>query len=515
MRCGVTSDWLRVLARDPRQSRRVLIAVLEAALEQKIGIEKSWIIRSCKGADTLQKVYSNIQSELQGGKVSGFVESMYTNLEAYFGQILPELEANPFAEQLVLRPGVNMMDLEHLSEPLQSLVISSCLTQFHDSWVNTVVVIPEAWAFLPQARGNPVKWSAQHVIRQGAANGVYLWLDSQDVTGVDKTILKSVGNWFLGRQREVNEVKRVLVQLPVPSGDRPKADEVMTLGVGHFYVAAGDFCKMVYVQPTWLDHNNAFRVATGVTGYNAVLDREPAPIGRAELTNLDTAARITDLKLAKAGTDQLQDDLAEMERDRDEWQRLAESKQQLLEQALGKLREVEAELEPLLVLRIALQNLNEVRPHFELTENVLSSIVAAVATRLGQTATVVMVAPQEALRHKYQQEAVTRLGYKVDILDPAQRRALEWLVMAGRSITRTALAAHLGIPTAGGSYTKFGIGLTVMQKAGWVISDSHGYKDNVSELVTAALAPYTTDKSQIEETVNHLVGLLSDTKGDE
>jgi hypothetical protein len=34
VRCGVTRDWLRVLSRDPRHSRRVLIAVLEAALER-------------------------------------------------------------------------------------------------------------------------------------------------------------------------------------------------------------------------------------------------------------------------------------------------------------------------------------------------------------------------------------------------------------------------------------------------------------------------------------------------
>ena len=34
LRCGVTCDWLRVLARDPRHSRRILIATLEAALER-------------------------------------------------------------------------------------------------------------------------------------------------------------------------------------------------------------------------------------------------------------------------------------------------------------------------------------------------------------------------------------------------------------------------------------------------------------------------------------------------
>ena len=34
VRCDVTSDWLRIISRDPKHSRRVLIAVLEAALER-------------------------------------------------------------------------------------------------------------------------------------------------------------------------------------------------------------------------------------------------------------------------------------------------------------------------------------------------------------------------------------------------------------------------------------------------------------------------------------------------
>ena len=33
-RYGVTSDWFRIISRDPKHSRRVLIAVLEAALER-------------------------------------------------------------------------------------------------------------------------------------------------------------------------------------------------------------------------------------------------------------------------------------------------------------------------------------------------------------------------------------------------------------------------------------------------------------------------------------------------
>ena len=40
IRLGVTSSWVRQLARDPRHSRRVLVAVLEVAAE-RIRVEEA------------------------------------------------------------------------------------------------------------------------------------------------------------------------------------------------------------------------------------------------------------------------------------------------------------------------------------------------------------------------------------------------------------------------------------------------------------------------------------------
>jgi hypothetical protein len=48
----------------------------------------------------------------------------------------------------------------------------------------------------------------------GGGLGNYLWLDSQDIAGVDKKILKQVPVWILGVQREANEIKRTLDRSP-------------------------------------------------------------------------------------------------------------------------------------------------------------------------------------------------------------------------------------------------------------------------------------------------------------
>ncbi len=40
VRLGVTSSWVRQLAKDPRHSRRVLVAILEAAVE-RLGFEET------------------------------------------------------------------------------------------------------------------------------------------------------------------------------------------------------------------------------------------------------------------------------------------------------------------------------------------------------------------------------------------------------------------------------------------------------------------------------------------
>lgn len=240
-------------------------SLLEATLKERLKFERSWIIEVCKGTSSLIEVKTNIDRKLAEDRLTSLSRSVYTTLSAYFDLILPQLQYANFTKTLTLRDGVNIMDLEQFKEEIQSLVIRSVLDTILMEYKDIIVVMPEAWKFLPQGRGNPCKNTADGFIRQGATNGNYLWIDSQDMANIDKSALKQVSTWILGLQQERNEVLHTLDQIPLSKRMKPKPEEVMTLKVGHFFVCTPIFTTSVYVQPAWIEDNVAKHVATGKT----------------------------------------------------------------------------------------------------------------------------------------------------------------------------------------------------------------------------------------------------------
>lgn len=248
-------------------------SLIEATMKERMRFERNWIIRASKGTKSLKEVFENCQ-QLERQARGGLEKGIYTNLIAYLELILPQMEKTEFSKELRLKDGVNIMDLEKLSDEVQSLVIRSVIEYVLKNETNTIVIIPEAWKFLPQDRGSPVKYAAEAFIRQGATNKNFLWIDSQDIAGVDKTILKQVANWVLGLQTEKNEVQHTLDQIPLPKAMKPDADEIMTLKIGHFIVCNPDFTKKVYVVPSWLDDETAKQIALNQLPVEAVIGKK-------------------------------------------------------------------------------------------------------------------------------------------------------------------------------------------------------------------------------------------------
>jgi hypothetical protein len=155
------------------------------------------------------------------------------------------------------------MNLERFSEEAQSLIIQSVADEVLKTMRDTILVVPEAWKFIPQKYNNPCKRVIESYIRQGATNNNFIWIDSQDMAGVDKLPLKQISTWILGYQSERNEVQHTLDQIPLPSKAKPKEDEIMTLMIGQFFVSSYYGVKKVYVQPAWLEDNKAVLVAQG------------------------------------------------------------------------------------------------------------------------------------------------------------------------------------------------------------------------------------------------------------
>lgn len=258
-------------------------SLLEATLREKLRFERPWIMRATKDAKTLREVMANIsmlKAESSGGSLP---ENIYTALEEYLKIVVPQIEKFQFSKTLELKNGINVMDLTEMSVELQSLVIRSTMEHVISELRDIIVIIPEAWEHLPQGRNTPVKLYAETFIRKGAAIGNFLFIDSQDIAGVDKTPLRQCNNWILGRQREAHEVERVREIL---GRNRFSAEEIRALPLGHFYAVLGDELKKVYVLPAGVPYRLGRRVAMGEVPVGKIKDylesplEEPKPRGR-------------------------------------------------------------------------------------------------------------------------------------------------------------------------------------------------------------------------------------------
>lgn len=238
-------------------------SILEATMREKLKFERNWIIKASAGARTLSEVHANVKRLLPNAR--GINEGVYTTLDAYLEIVVPRVRRVMWANDVSLASGVNVMNLgdRNMFPPeLQALVMSSVLEWIYENAQNTIALIPEAWEFIPQGRNSPVKLAATQLVRKGSGLGNYTWLDSQDIGGVEKEILRSCPVWLLGVQREANEIARTLSN--IPSGiAKPKASDLAILERGQFYACWGKFVYKVYVQPKWMDGVEAVAIATG------------------------------------------------------------------------------------------------------------------------------------------------------------------------------------------------------------------------------------------------------------
>lgn len=245
-----------------RADWQFVASVLEATMREKLKFERAWIMRASKGAKSLKEVQHNVAVAMKDPKTRGMSADVYLTLHSYLEIVVPQIDKLEYEDQLDLGPGLNVIDLTAYTMELQALVIRSVLEKVYEDFSKTICILPEAWEFIPQNRGSPVKMAAETLIRKGAALRNFVWLDSQDIAAVHKDIIRSIGLWILGVQREANEIKRLLEHIPAGTG-KPKAGEIATLELGQFYVCHGRAVTKTYVRPSWMPADTARRIAMG------------------------------------------------------------------------------------------------------------------------------------------------------------------------------------------------------------------------------------------------------------
>lgn len=254
----------------PRSDWQYVEGLLNVALKEKVQYQPfmRWAILQVtkKHPETLRQVL--LRSE-ECEKEFPRRKEVFEQLSAYLRIIVPELEQHTFSTELPLTDGINVMNLSDMQLEVQQIVIASTIEYALAELDHVVVIVPEAWESLPQGKMTPIKWVAQQFVRKGASLGNYLWLDSQDIGGIDKTPLRQCDNWLMGRMKEAHEVERILKQL---LGMKISAEEIQTLPLGHFYSAIGNEVKKVYVLPVGVPEEIGRQVAQGIRTPESVRD---------------------------------------------------------------------------------------------------------------------------------------------------------------------------------------------------------------------------------------------------
>ena len=451
-------------------------SLLEASRAEKLKFERAWIIRASRGARTLAEVQQNVRRAMETAK--GLSADVYLTLDAYLEVVVPQLARVRWASTLELRDGVNAVDLTGLALETQHLVIKSTLEWVLKHATNTVVVVPEAWQFIPQGRGTPVKLAAEAFVRQAATLGNFLWLDSQDIGGVDKVVLRSCPVWVLGVQREINEIKRTLENIPAGIA-KPKAADIATLELGQFYACWGRHAIKTYVQPARVTADVAIGIARNLVDVRVarpVRDLEPPKEDAVEGQEAD------DLRQENA---RLRRENAELRTRIEAPERRTSSVATPVASPASPGRD--ASRAPDAPRHWTLEDTRD-------TEELYQAFKARLLRELPLAGAVVQVTPPEKLRADFQTAEVERLLDEVRSWGPLQRIALKFLEAVGTRQRAAEIAARVGRPRNG----DFSNALKYLVSVGCVHTDSNGFKARTREKIAANLATYGASDADTE-----------------
>ena len=251
---------------DPLTLKRLL----ESQSHLTLKFEFPELLKVCKKAETYTEVLNTVNESLKSN-IHPIRKDKLLVLQHLLGKLVRELEKTPISDRLELNNRVNVMNLSGTSLELQQLAVHSTMQYLLQKEENLIVIMDEASRFIPQMGSNASKETVIRYIREGGAKNLWLWVIDQTVTGVSKNCLKQAWLWILGKQREINEAKRTLQQIPFKTG--LKVEDIMKLKVGEFIVCTEEGATLTYVQPRWLSPEEARNIALGKSTPKNIMEK--------------------------------------------------------------------------------------------------------------------------------------------------------------------------------------------------------------------------------------------------
>lgn len=473
-------------------------SLIEAYAREKLFLEKGTLMRLCKGSSSLVDIKKRVDDELAEGKLRGLKEEIHTRLQHYLENLIPQIQYANFSSTLDIREGVNIMNLERFSEEAQSLIIQSVADEVLKTMKGVIIVIPEAWKFLPQKYNNPCKRVVESYIRQGATNDNFIWIDSQDMAGVDKIPLKQISTWILGYQSERNEVKHTLDQISLPKKMKPKEEDIMTLKKGHFFLSCYEGVFNVYVQPSWLSDEDAIKISKGkldVDKIEAPDNLVPYSVPIQEKQSNKVEIRFDDSKIRK--------DLVELRNDFFNKIQELQTFEQKLATELYNLKAQKVEINEDELISKVLQKI----PPTSITSQSLNKdeIIKEVLLRVPRStgSVVYEVAPQEKLKRDYQENTKQMMLKEISELSDKAKEILKWIEANNKLTTKSEVVKKLWNSNSSANQTQ---DFKQLEEKNLVKKDSSGrLSAYLKERIKNTLAVYNPSEEEEVNTYNHIL----------
>ena len=480
-------------------------SLIEAYAKEKLFLEKGTLMRLCKGSASLIDIKKRVDDELAEGKLRGLKEEIHTRLQHYLENLIPQIQYANLSKTLDVHEGINIMNLERFSEEAQSLIIQSVADEVLKTMKGVIIVIPEAWKFLPQKYNNPCKRMVESYIRQGATNQNYVWIDSQDMAGVDKIPLKQISTWILGIQTERNEVKHTLDQISIPKKSKPKEEEIMGLRTGHFCLSCYDGFFKVYVQPIWMEDETAIKIAKGELNIDDIKAPE-------NLTPLSVVAptkqkESVEIKFDDSG---IKKELIEL---RNDFFNKIQEIQTYQQNQAEKIFKLESEPKQVINEEELISKLLQKMPTPQVTnshqqtpldeESIISKVLARVPSSGMKTYEVV---PLEKLKKDFLEEAKNKVVSEANSLDEESKKIVKFIESLGRRTNLSEIMEKgLLLKPSSGSRSRVQKKIQELFNLEIARKDGGYIYGNLKEKAKKFMGTHEAKEQEIEQVYNHIL----------
>lgn len=242
-----------------------LLGLLESSSRMKLRFQFPELIKACPTGSTLRNVRDNLDDVITGGKIHPVRKDKAEVLKLVLDSLIEEIDQIHRSDKLEIKKGeINCMGLSNqgFSDGFKQIAVRSVIKYVRMNLSKIFVVFDEAHIQVPEGYSSASKQWIIKTIKEGASSKQFLLIADQTIKEISKNVVSQCHFKIFGGQAGGQlEAKRTFDYMPVKRGI--KLENIMRLGLGHFYVCTRDWTELCYALPRGVPMEMGIRVAKG------------------------------------------------------------------------------------------------------------------------------------------------------------------------------------------------------------------------------------------------------------